>query len=200
MQTGHQCQVAHNIDHTGHQHEQQRRLAVAQAAEDGGQQVIGHDEEDARAADAHIAGGQVHRFRRGLHQHRDGAGKHHHAHEQHRRQDGKHHRRAADDRADEVRLFLPQIAGDEHRDAHGQLGDHKGDQVEHLAAGGHARQAGGGAKAPHHQQVHGTIGRLQHQSAQNGQHEPGQLFQDAALRKIGLVISHSFPLLSLMTW
>ena len=95
-----------------------------------------------------------------------------------------HDGRTADDRADELRLFLTQIPGNEDRDAHGQLGDDEGDEVEHLAAGGDRRQADGGAEPAHDQQVYRAIGRLQHQCAQDGEHEGSQLFQDAALRKI----------------
>lgn len=43
MQPGHQKQIAENIHDAGYKHKQQGRLAVAQAAEDRGQQVIGYD-------------------------------------------------------------------------------------------------------------------------------------------------------------
>ena len=76
----------------------------------------------------------------------------HHA-EQHGGEKGKHDGRTADDRADELRLFLTQIPGNEDRDAHGQLGDDEGDEVEHLAAGGDRRQADGGAEPAHDQQI-----------------------------------------------
>ena len=192
VQPGHQKQIAEDIHDAGYQHEQQRRLAVTKAAEDGRKHIIGHNEEDACTADAHIAGRQVQRFRRGLHQHRDAPGKPHQRHEQHGCHQGKHHRAAADDLPDILGPLFTQIAGDEHRDAHGELGDHEGDEVEHLAAGGHRRQARGAAKAAHHQQIHCAVGRLQHQCAQNGQHEQGQLFQDAALREIRTIIFQGY--------
>ena len=190
MQTGHQNQVADDVAHAGHQHEKQGRLAVAQPAEDGGQQVIGHDEEDAAAADPHIAGGQVHGLGGGLHQHRDGAGKAHHDHEQHGRDQGKDHGGPADDLPDVLGLLLAQVPGDEDGDAHGELRHHKGDQVQNLTAGGDGGQAGGGAEAAHHQKVHSTIGGLQDQCAQDRQHEEAELFQDAALSKIGFIVFH----------
>ena len=84
-------------------------------------------------------------------------------------------------------LFLAQVAGNQHGNAHGKLGDDKGDKVEHLAAGGNGGQARGGAEPAHHQQVNSAVSGLQHQCAQNGQHEQGQLFQDTALRKIALI-------------
>ena len=127
---------------------------------------------------------QGHSFGGGLHQHRDAARKTDHHNEEHGGEKGKHDGRTADDRADELRLFLTQIPGNEDRDAHGQLGDDEGDEVEHLAAGGDRRQADGGAEPAHDQQVYRAIGRLQHQCAQDGEHEGSQLFQDAALRKI----------------
>ena len=47
-------QIVRDIDQTGDQHEQQRRAAVAQPAEDGREQVIRDDEEGPAAADAYI--------------------------------------------------------------------------------------------------------------------------------------------------
>ena len=89
----------------------------------GGQQVVCHDEEDAGTADADVAGSQGHSLGGGLHQHRDAARKTDHHNEEHGGEKGKHDGRTADDRADELRLFLTQIPGNEDRDAHGQLGD-----------------------------------------------------------------------------
>ena len=48
-------------------------------------------------------------------------------------------------------------------------------------------------EAAHHQQVYRAVSGLQHQCAQNGQHEQSQLFQDAALREIGLIIFQGNP-------
>ena len=87
---GHQDEVAHDVDHAGHQHEEQRRPAVTKATEDGGEQVIGHDEEDTAAADAHIAGGQADGLLRCLHQHGDGTGKAHQQDKHPHREDGEH--------------------------------------------------------------------------------------------------------------
>ena len=186
----HQHKVAHNVHNAGHQYKQQRRFAVAKAAEDGRQQIVGHDEKDTAAADAHIAGGQVNCLRRGLHQHRNRPRQRHHNDKQHRRNQRKHHRAAANDRPDVLRLFLAQIARNQHRDAHGKLRHHKGHKVQHLAAGGDSGKPRGGAEAPHNQQIHRAIGGLQHQRTQNRQHKKGELFQDAALCKIGIVTFH----------
>ena len=188
MEPGHQDQVADDVDHAGHQHKDQGRSAVAQAAEEGREHIVGYDEEDACTADAHIAGGQVKGLGRGLHQAGNGPCQKHQNPEQHSGQKGEYNRRAADDRADEFVFLFAEIPRDQHCDTHGQLGDHKGDKVEHLAAGGNGRQARGGAEAAHHQQVYRAVSGLQHQCAQNGQHEQSQLFQDAALREIGLII------------
>ena len=188
MEPGHQDQVADDVDHAGHQHKDQGRSAVTQAAEEGREHIVGYDEEDACTADAHIAGGQVKGLGRGLHQAGNGPCQKHQNPEQHSGQKGEYNRRAADDRADEFVLLFAEIPRDQHRDTHGQLGDHKGDKVEHLAAGGNGRQARGGAEAAPHQQVYRAVSGLQHQCAQNGQHEQGQLFQDAALCEIGLII------------
>ena len=48
-------------------------------------------------------------------------------------------------------------------DAHGQLGHDEGDEIEQLAAGRYARQAGGRAEAADDQQVDGAVGRLEYQ-------------------------------------
>ncbi len=66
----------------------------------------------------------------------------------------------------------------------GKLRDDEGDQVQHLTAGGNGGKPGGGAELTHHQQVNGAVGRLQNQGAQDGEHEQGQLLQNAALGKI----------------
>ena len=94
-------------------------------------------------------------------------------------------RGAADDAADVLRVLLAQVARDEHRDAHGQRSDHEGDQIEHLTARGYAGQARRRAEMTHDQQVHGAVGRLQHQGAQYGQHEQYHFLQDISLREIG---------------
>ena len=91
-------------------------LAVAQPPEDGGKQVIGHDEENAAAADAHIAGRQVHRLGRGLHQHGDGPGEAHQPHKENGGEQGEDNGGAADDGADLLRALFPQIPGDEDGD------------------------------------------------------------------------------------
>ena len=111
MEPGHQDQVADDVDHAGHQHEDQRRSAVTQAAEESRKHVISNDKEDTRAADAHIAGGQVKGLDRGLHQAGDGPCQEHQHPEQHDCQKGEHNCRAADDRADEfVLLFAARSA------------------------------------------------------------------------------------------
>lgn len=84
-------------------------------------------------------------------------------------------------------MFLAQITGNEHRNAHCELSNYKGNKVQHLTAGRHRRKAGGCAKMAHHQQIYCAVSRLQHQRAQNGKHKKGQLFQDASLRKIALI-------------
>ena len=55
MQTGNQNEVARHVHQTRHEHEQQRRTAVAQTAEHRREQVVRDDEPNAAAADAHIA-------------------------------------------------------------------------------------------------------------------------------------------------
>ena len=187
MEAGHQHQVADDVHDAGHQHEDEGRFAVAQTAEYGRQHVIGHNEEDACAADADIACRQLDGLRRGLHQDGDAPGKAHQYHEQRRRDDGKYHGTAADDLPDVLGPLFAQIPGDEDGDAHCKLSHHEGHEVQHLTAGGDGREARGGAKMADHQQVYCAVGGLQHQCAQNGKHEEGQLFRDAALREIRLI-------------
>ena len=59
MKTSHQHQIANNIHNARHQYKDQRRAAVAQTAEKSREHIIGYNKEDAAAANAHIAGGQV---------------------------------------------------------------------------------------------------------------------------------------------
>jgi len=75
MKTSYQCEVADHIDDAGNQDKEKRRLAVTEPAEDGGQQVVGDDEENAASADADVAGGQIHRLLGRLHENGDRAGK-----------------------------------------------------------------------------------------------------------------------------
>ena len=56
MKTSYQCEVADHIDDAGNQDKEKRRLAVTEPAEDGGQQVVGDDEENAASADADVGG------------------------------------------------------------------------------------------------------------------------------------------------
>lgn len=84
IQHRHQQQVAHDVDHAGDAHEQERQLRVAKAAKDAADQVVKYDEHAADAADADVLRRQVHRLGRGLHQHRDGLCKDDQHHRQHR--------------------------------------------------------------------------------------------------------------------
>lgn len=143
MQPGHQKQIAENIHDAGYKHKQQGRLAVAQAAENRGQQVIGHDKKDAGTADADITGSQAEGFFRGLHQDGNGPRKPDQHNEQHSRDQREYNNRAADDLPDVLRPLFAQIPGDEHGDVHCKLCYHEGDKVQHLAAGGHGRKARG---------------------------------------------------------
>ena len=146
MKTGDQYQITDNVDDAGNQHEEQRGAAVTQSAEDCGQQVIGDDEEDTAAADPDISCCQTDCFFRCLHQDGDGAGEADHTDEQDAGENREYYDRAADDRADEIGALLTQIAGDQDRDAHGELCDNKSDKIQYLAAGGYGREAGGRAE------------------------------------------------------
>ena len=186
--TGHQQEVAGDIDDAGDEDEEQRRAAVAQPPEYGRQEVIGDDEEYAAAADADIG----HRLRKGLLRglHEDGyrAGEA----DQHDQKCDRHYReydgRAAEDGADALGLLFAKVPGEQDGDAHGQLGHDEGDEIEQLAAGRYARQAGDRAEAADDQQIDGAVGRLEHQRAQYRKHEEAELFEYAALREIGLIV------------
>ena len=141
MKTSHQHQIANNIHNARHQHKDQRRAAVAQTAEKSREHIIGYNKEDAAAANAHIAGGQVQGFGRSLHQTGNKPCKKHQHHEQCSCQKGEHNSCPANDLPDVLRSFFAQIAGNEHCDTHGKLGDNKGDEVEYLTTGGNRRQA-----------------------------------------------------------
>ena len=91
-----QKEVARDVDDAGHQHEDERRAAVAKPAEDGGEQVVGNDEENAAAADARIARCEVNGLLGRLHQHGNGPRKAHEQNEYPDGQDREHDRRAAE--------------------------------------------------------------------------------------------------------
>ena len=88
-------------------------------------------------------------------------------------EDGEHNGSAAQHRTDQRRSFFTQIAGDEHGDTHGKLSDDKGHQIHHLAAGGDGGKSGSRSELAHHQQINCTVGLLQHQGSQHGEHEHG---------------------------
>ena len=48
-------EIEDDIDHASHRHETHRALGVAQAPEDGGYDIVGHDERYAHEADREIA-------------------------------------------------------------------------------------------------------------------------------------------------
>ena len=87
-----------------------------------------------------------------------------------------------------MRLAFAEVAGDQDGDAHRELGHDEGNQVQDLAAGRHRGQAGRGAEAANHEEVDGTVRGLQHERAENRQHERHQLLKDAALGEIILII------------
>ncbi|WP_371817964.1 hypothetical protein [Pseudoflavonifractor sp. MSJ-37] len=70
--------------------------------------------------------------------------------------------------------------------AHGELCDDEGDEVQHLTAGRNGGKPRSRTKAPDDQQIDGAVGRLQDQGSEHREHGPGQLLQNAALRKISI--------------
>ncbi len=134
MKHRYQQKIADNVHNACHGHKQKRRFAVPHAAENGGKQIVGNDKEDARAADAHIAGCLIHRLGRCLHQRGNRAGK---AHE-HNKEDGCNHGkykgRSPDCRPNLIRTLFTQISGNQHGNAHSQLRNDKSNQIKHLTA------------------------------------------------------------------
>lgn len=193
MQTGNQNEVARHVHQTRHEHEQQRRTAVAQTAEHRREQVVRHDEQNAAAADAHIARCQRHRLLRRLHEHRDRPRKADQQHEQHRCEYREHDGRAAEHRTDVLFALFTDIPRDEHGNAHCELCHDERDQIEQLTAGRNRRQTRGRAEPPDNEQIDCAVGRLQNQCAEHRQHEPAQLFEYASLRKIRFVIRQGDP-------
>ena len=181
---GYQQQIPENVDHTGHQDEQKRRPAVAQSPENGGEHVVGNDEENAASADAHIAYGQIQRFCGRLHQHGNRAGKADQNNAQHHRDQSKYKSGSAQDGPDLLRLFLTQVPRDQNRNAHGQLRHNECDQVQDLASRRDGGEAGRGTEPAYDQQVHRSVCGLQNKGAENGDHEQKQLPENIALSKI----------------
>ena len=188
MEHRHQQQVAPNVDGARHGNKQKRRFAVAQSSEDGGQQIVGNDEENATTTDADIARSLLQSFLGCLHERGDRLREADHDDEQYRGDEGKHDGGATDDRADLFRALFTHSTGDQHGYAHGELCDDERDQIEHLTARGYRRQTRRTAEASDDEQIDRAVCRLQHQRAENGQHESDQLFQNAALREIRFVI------------
>ncbi len=60
MKSGHQSQIAEDIDDTGYQHEQKRRFTVAKSSENCRQQVISYNEENSCSTNPHIGSCQIH--------------------------------------------------------------------------------------------------------------------------------------------
>ena len=166
-----QKEVARDVDDAGHQHEDERRAAVAKPAEDGGEQVIGNDEENAAAADAHIARCEVNGLLGRLHQHGNGPRKAHEQNEYPDGQDREHDRRAAEDRTDLLWPLFAKIPRDESRDSHRELRDHEGHKVQDLAAGRNCGESCRRAELADDQQVDRAVGRLQNERAEHGEHE-----------------------------
>ena len=186
-------QIPRDIDQTGDQHEQQRRAAVAQPAEDGREQVIRDDEEGPAAADAYIARRERDGLGRGLHHHGDWPRQTDRHRKQQRGHEREHDRRTADDRADLFGAPLAEIARDQYRDAHGKLRHPERDKVEHLTARGDGGESRGRAEPPDDEQVDGTVGCLQNQRAEDGEHKEAELAQDAALRSTPLPVRVTPP-------
>ena len=184
MEHSHQQQVAENVYHASYRHKEQGRLAVPQSTENSGKHVVGYDEENAAAANAHIGRRLGYGCFRCLHQHGNRPCKAYHDDEQHSGNDGEHNGGTANDPTDLLGTLFPKVPGNEHRHAHGQLGNHESHQIQHLTAGGYGGQAFRCTKVPHHQQVYRTVGSLQNQCAQNGQHKGNQLLQNVTLSKV----------------
>ena len=127
MKPRHQEKIAEDVDHTGHQNEQKRRFAVAQASKNSGKEVIGHNKENAASADANIAHGKIQRFFGSLHQDGNGPGKTHQKNAQPHRDQRKHQGAAPQKRSDLFRPFFAQIPCDQNGNAHGELCYHKSD-------------------------------------------------------------------------
>ena len=160
MQTGHEHQIACDIDQAGHEHEQQRRTAGSQTAEHRREHVVCNDEQDAAAADAHIACRERERLLRCLHEHRDRPCEQHEQHEQTACENGEHDGRAAEHRADLLFAFFADIPRDQHGNAHRKLRHDECHEIEHLTAGRDRRQTRGRTEASDNEQVDRAVGRL----------------------------------------
>ena len=194
MEHANQQQIADHIGHTGNGHRQQRGFGVAHSAEHTSQQVIGHDKQAAGAANADIS----RRFAKGLHgsmhQGRQAFGRHHLKHRHQQTHQCKQANGCADDFTGLLLTPLADALGNQHGDAHGKAGDHNGDGMQNLTAGGNSGHIGRGAEPAHHQQVYRTISCLQAQSQKHRARKAQQRGQDGAAEEVFL-LSHKGTLL-----
>ena len=180
MQRAHEEIVQRDIRRAGDGDEVHGTLAVAHAAEDGAEDIIGRDERDAAEADGQIGGRAVDGLGGRGHDSRDGADEQ----EQDRRQRERHDSKQCDGIAGGLcglrPVARPDGAGDGDRGAHGESHEHDCQHVHDLRADGDRSRRGDALILADDEQVGHAVERLQEIGKQIGQGEADNVAEYAA--------------------
>ncbi len=135
----HNCneeQISGHIHCTGNPDKRKRRPAVAEPAEDRGEQVVGNDKEDAAAADGKILLSHAQCFFGRLHEHGNGLVSEYESDKQDQRDNGIQRECCSEQIAQALGPFLAKVPADEHGHCHRGTGHDKGHEVHDLRASG----------------------------------------------------------------
>ena len=180
VQRAHEEIVQRDIRRAGDGDEVHGTLAVAHAAEDGAEDIIGRDERDAAEADGQIGGRAVDGLGGRGHDSRDGADEQ----EQDRRQRERHDSKQCDGIAGGLCGLRPVAradgAGDGDRGAHGESHEHDCQHVHDLRADGDRSRRGDALVLADDEQVGHAVERLQEIGKQIGQREADNVAENAA--------------------
>ena len=155
-------------------------LAVAHAAEDGAEDIIGRDERDAAEADGQIGGRAVDGLGRRRHDSRDGADEQEQHRRQRKRNDGKQRDGIASGLCGLRPVARPDGAGDGDGRAHGESHEHDRQHVHDLRADGDRSRRGDAPVLADDEQVGHAVERLQEIGEQIGQGEADNVAENAA--------------------
>ena len=146
-------EIKQRVDETGYDEDVERALRVAHAAQDGGAEVVGHEEWGPGEIDAQVEHGVVDDVGRRAHELQHGPCDGHAAGEQHEAADNGQHGRGAHGTLYAAFVALPDEVGDDHvgphRDAHEEIDG----EVDEERVGPHGGQSLAGGEAPHDDEV-----------------------------------------------
>ena len=164
--------VQDHVQNGGHGDEQKGPLAVAHAPQDGADDVIAVDEDEAAHAGHKIVHGVVPGGGGGVEPGEQGGPKQEADQgdtSRHGQQEGEH---GADGPLDVIGPLFPHGPGDDHLTGGTKAHGHEGQQVQQIAADGHGGHAGLADVVAHHHHVHHVVHRLQGVGHEQRQSEP----------------------------